>query len=328
VAGFRLLARAGRPEDLRSVPVTRGAAWAMSGGVLALAVMIASTMVWRRHERAVITPSTSQLAFLQEWDPDWHPIDVQLKPLSWLAHADVMPRMALETATRGPALPAADRPLLRVPRVPAGEYEIEVFGGPRLDGVLDVAVGPSMQTIEHFDLTNRAPGQMGLVLRLPVLVHSIAIRGDATANAVVTRVRLRPRTVVGQHDRMADTFARHAARYGAVRTFFLDEFAFMEGPGFWTQGGRTTNVVVSADGGAPPAMLVRAGAVPTTVSLSDGAWRVDYTLAPGQVQNVPLPDAGPARRLAIATSAAFRPATSDPRSGDSRPLGVWAEFPR
>lgn len=306
---------------------SRGAAWALGGSVLALTVMVAATLVWMRYERAVVTPSTSQLAFLQEWDPDWHPIEVQLTPLAWLTHDDVLPRIELETTTRGPAVPAATRPLLTVPLVPAGEYDIVASTGARLAGALDVSVGRSTQTIEHFDLTNRPPGITGLVLRLPVLVHSITIRGDATAAAVVTHVSLRPRRVLAPSDRVANTYARRASRYGAARTFFLDEFPFMEVPGFWTQGGASTDVVVDSDADAPPPMLLRAGAVPTQVSLSDGAWRADYALTPGQVQTVSLPGPGAVHHLAIATSAAFRPADIDPKSSDLRELGVWIEFP-
>jgi hypothetical protein len=307
---------------------SRGTAWAVSGGVLASMVMAASTLVWARYGTdRVITPPSSQAAFLEEWNPHWHSLELQLEPIAILTHESVLPRLDLETSNRGPRV-GATRPLLYLPLVPAGEYEVVVDGAARSAGTLEVFVGRSAEAIERFDLSNRPTGYTGLMLRVPVLVHSITIRGDATASAAVSAVRLRPLRVRPPADRLTSTYAHRATRYGAMRVFFFDEDPFMEAPGFWTAGGKSTAVLVDPDEGGPSTLLLRAGAVPTNVSLSSGQWHVAYDLSAGQLQEVELPRPSTARPLTITTTARFRPADIDPSNTDLRELGVWVEFPR
>lgn len=322
VAALAVWARLRRAEH----PVP-GTAWALTGGALSVAVMIACSIVWTRYDNLAISPSSSQLAFLQEWDPEWHPHEIQLSPVAVLSHAEVMPRLQLDTPNRGPR-PGSDRPLLSVPLLPAGEYELVAVGTPTIAGTLDVVVGRSVQTIEHFDLADRPAGFTGVVLRLPVLVHSITIRGDERARASLPHLMLRPRSVRRPSERLTDAYARRASRYATTRVFFLDEYPFMEPAGFWTRGGGPTDLVIDADPGSADSLLVRAGPVATRVTLSAGEWQADYALQPGQVQTVQLPGLGHPLRLLIETSAAFRPAALDPASSDLRDLGVWVEFLR
>lgn len=306
---------------------SRGMQWATTSAIVCFTVMIAVTLVWMRHGARAITPETSELAFLQQWDPAWNPIELQLVPFARLTREDVLARIRLESPGRGPN-PGPNRPLLSVPLVPAGEYELVVSGAARPAGMLDVSVGRSPQTVEQFDLTNRSPGATGIVLRLPVLVHSITIRGDATASRAVGHIALRPLSVRPPAERISGTYARRAARYGSRRVFFLDEYPYMEIPGFWTHGLDPTTVVIDPDDARSDAMLVRAGAVATQVRLSAGKWTVKYDLGPGQLQTVELPRPPAAAPVEIETSARFKPSDFDKTSSDLRELGVWIEFPR
>ena len=309
----------------------RAAAWTAMGWAGALAIMVSSTVVWARYGDAAVTPHSSALAWLQQWSPAWQTQGLQLRPVRLVPALDLPARLELASVDRGPRQPGAV-PLFSAPFVPAGEYEVQIDGAQRPSGRLSVELGRVQQRLDEWDLDGRPPGLTGLTLRLPVLAHSITIRGDETARSAVSRLTLRPRAVRPPGAAAHAGYARRASRYGRVRVFFLDDDAFMEPPGFWTRGAADTTVVIDADPEAAKeglTMRVRAGAVPATVLLSSGAWSSSLSLAANGMREVALPplaDGQDAWRLTLETSAGFRPGDHDPKSSDLRNLGVWVEF--
>jgi hypothetical protein len=239
-------------------------------------------------------------------------------------------RIEVSTTTRGPQN-ASDGSLFVSSVLPAADYEVVVEGSNALAGELLVRVGRLDQPTERWALEGTRAGLTGLTLHLPVAVHSVVIRGDDAARAAVSKLTLRLKRLLTSVDDGVP-YALRAARYGRVRTFFMDQAAFTEPSGFWTRGAEATTVVLDADEAARQqglALRLRAGPVPTAVDLSVGEWSKSLTLAPDQIQEVTLPPPSSERSwvLRIDTLAKFSPRDLDPTNRDFRRLGVWVEFP-
>jgi hypothetical protein len=316
---------------IRRTASNGAAAWALVAWTMAASAMLAATITWSRHADRRLTPNTSALAWLQQWSPAWQTLGVQTRPLRVLSAHDLPTRLTLASGVRGPRQTGA-LPLFSAPLVPAGEYEVVVEGSARRDGAIAIEAGRVRQELDRMNLAGRSAGLTGLTVRLPVRAHSLTIRGDAAAAATVSRLTLRPRTIVPRGDRLAPGYARRASRYGRARAFFLDDDAFVEPSGFWTRGSADTALIVDADadavaGGLP--FRVRAGAVATPVTLSSGAWSLSLSLSPGETRELTLPALQPgedAWAVTIATGEGFRPGLLDPKNQDLRHLGVWIEF--
>jgi hypothetical protein len=293
-----------------------------------VAAMLAATIVWVGLDRPALTPATSQMGFLRRWSPSRLPLALQLAPTRGLSVADVPRRLTLASTTRG-LRPASGEPLLRIPRVLAGEYDIYVDGRAPLDGTLTVRLGRQSTPMEVWALAGRHPGFTGLTLSLPAHAHSVTITGDDNAVRSVSRLTLRPRVVEPPE---AARESERAERFGHVVVFALDDNAYLEPTALWIRGGRTARFVVRADAGTAAVARVQAGAVPNTVTVAGSAWSTTVTLAPGETAEVPVPTTALApAELTVASATGFRPIDHDAGSHDGRVLGVyltWPESPR
>ncbi|MGE3189554.1 MAG: hypothetical protein AB7N90_07715, partial [Vicinamibacterales bacterium] len=264
-----------------------GPLWTATACIAGVSVMGAATVVWARHADGVVTASSSQADFLRSWNPVTQPLLVGLTPARVIDRRGALERLSLRNTVRGAG--TGNQPLLRLPLVPAGRYEVLTSGRSRLSGTLEVMVGRTGQVLERWPLEGRPGGVPGLTLDLPVLVHSVTIRGDAAARATIGELSLRPVEVVPPAGRLDRGYALRATRYGPLRVFFMDDEAFMEPPGFWTWGGAASAVLMEGDGDAPLALLVRNGAVANTVAFAAGAWREVLELAPGEERRLEVP---------------------------------------
>jgi len=289
-----------------------------------MVAMLAVTLAWAGRDRPALTPSTSQMGFLHRWSPSRLPLAVQLAPTRALTVTDVPRRLTLASTTRG-LRPTSGEPLLRIPRVLAGEYDLYVDGRSPLAGTLTVRFGRQARPMETWSLAGRRPGFTGLLLSLPALVHAVTITGDDAAVQSVTRLSLKPR-VVAPPERARVSL--RAERYGRVVVFALDDNAYIEPTALWIRGGRTTRLVVRADDGAAAVMRVQAGPVANTVTAASGAWRTTLTLAPGEKADVLVPPAALAPGELLVTSASgFRPIDHAADSRDGRVLGAYVTWP-
>ena len=108
---------------------------AATAGLLAapMAAMAALPVVWAGRDRPAVTPPTSQMAFLDRWQPAWRPLGAEIAPTRHLALSDLVGRLSLGTSLRGYRVPGAT-PLLQIPFVPAGEFDVFIEGRSRLAG--------------------------------------------------------------------------------------------------------------------------------------------------------------------------------------------------
>ncbi|MBL8138460.1 MAG: hypothetical protein JNL48_17690 [Acidobacteria bacterium] len=293
-------------------------------GVLAApaVVMLAATLAWTGRDRAATTPNSSQMSWLARWTAAQAPTLLQLAPTRALTVDDAPRRLNIGTSLRGRR--GAVEPLLRLPDVPAGDYDVFIEPRGASAGTVTVRLGRQDVPMEQWGLDGRPAGYSGLVLRLPVAAHSITMTGDAAAVQSVARLTLRPRTLA---PRGSTARALRAARYGGVVVFALDDMAFMEPGALWVRGGQTAAFGVRADEGRAVTLRLTAGPVPNEVRLTAGPWTRTLALAAGQVVDVAPPaEALAPGTLAIASRTGFRPSEHGP-SGDGRRLGVFVTWP-
>lgn len=315
MAGAQLMAR-------RSARGVTTIAW-----LAAIALMAGATAVWGRHGDRAVTASRSQIASLAEVRDGGPATFVRLRPFRMLTAGEYLDQAAFGTIDRlSPR--AGDPVLLRATAVPAGEYEL-TSPGEELSGELTLVLGRNDPPLERWTLDAAAAGQAA-VLRLPVDVASLTIRGSGSG-AAARGLELRPTAVAGPVNPDGRRALR-AMRYGDARVFAFDERVYLEPSGFWTRADRSAIVVI--DSGAPGeapgrAMVVRAGAVATSIELSAGEWSTRLVLAAGQQQTVQLPPLNGARAwtLNLRSGPGFRPSEVDPASDDVRRLAAWVELP-
>ena len=287
-------------------------------------ITLSATIVWAGLTRPALTPATSQLDFLRRWSPSALPRALQLTPTRVLTAEEVPRRLSLGSSTRG-LRPASGEPLLRLPRVVAGEYDVYVDGRAPLAGTLTVRLGRQTTPLEVWGLEGRQPGFTGLTLSLPALASALTIIGDAAAGQSVARLTLRPRVVEPPEHARASV---RAERFGHVVVFALDAAADVEPTALWVRGHQAARVIVRADAGTPVVLRLQAGPVANVVTLSSGAWRATVTLAQGEATTVPLPPEtlAPAE-LTVASATGFRPVDHAANTHDGRVLGVYVTFP-
>lgn len=294
-------------------------------GVAAVPVvlMLGSTVVWRAHDRGALTPSTSQMSWLERWFPDRAPVTLLLAPTRRITVVDAPRRLNIGTSVRGPQA-RADGPLLRIPELPAGDYDLFIEPHGTLAGELTVRLGRQDVAMERWPLEARPAGFSGLVLRLPVDAHSITVSGDVAARASVRRLTLRPRDLA-----VRDTASRalRAGRYGSVVVHALDDNAYLEPGALWVRGERTAGFVVQPDQGLPAVVRLKAGPVANEVRLSAGTWSRVVPLAADAEADLPLPASALApARLSVTSTTGFRPSAYG-GGADVRWLGVYLTWP-
>ena len=303
------------------------ATWATVAMAGAVCAMLAATVVWTRHGERAVTSNRSRIAALAAFRPDLHSTMVRLRPFRVMAEGEFLTQTDFGTTDRV-VVRAGDPTLFRAASVPPGDYELLTSNGASPAGELTIGLGRNDPPIERWQLAGHQAGRTGLVLRLPVMVSSVTIRGDATAQATQPDLRL---VASGLHHDGAVIARRatRAARYGPARVFTFDEQAYLEPTGFWTRAEGSASVVVDTDASADsPTMLIRAGAVATTIELSVGGWSRTLSLGAGQQENVTLPvrDGAKGWPLRIRSGAGFRPSAIDPASADVRHLAAWIEL--
>ncbi len=294
----------------------RGAAWALTAFSGAVLVMASTWIVWTVHGIAGPARDRSALALWGAFRP-WHVSFLDAGRARPMPRVEFLQRLAIEApAERNAAL-------LRLARVPAGEYVVEGTT-PTADGKLAVFVGPNNALLES------VTGPV-LTLRLPVAVSSLSMRADSTAADGASAMRVRPLQVHEPANADGRSAVR-AARYGRARAFVFDERVYLEPTGFWTRAEGSATLVIDADDAARQAGLpiaFTAGAAATTIGISVGEWSQSYSLTPGERREVTLPPLGDAAawEVHIHSGPGFRPFEREPGNADVRALAAWFEIP-
>jgi hypothetical protein len=318
-----------RAADRRGRCRSRGAAATLTGGVMAIALMVAISVVWRLERVDGRTPAQAAMNLLRRLGDLEQVVALDLTGRRRLASGDLVPRMELRltAAPRSAASPREDRALFVLPQVPAGEYRLraERTGG---SGWLMAGAGVGRdqfalvtEPVQAFD--REVP------VRVPVDLRALVVRADEDARAQVRTLIVRPVSIQSRDQKASSGMARRAVRYGRVTAFFMDDRAFPEPGGFWLGGGRQSAVVLQPGHERGSLVLaVRNAPVDNVVTIHAGGWSDTLRLSAGEERRVNLPAGAPrsawgATLVTFDVSSGFRPSTVDAASRDTRFLGAW-----
>lgn len=299
----------------------------LTGGIFALAAMIAVPIVWRVNDSDGMTATPGQLEVLRRLGAEPRLFAFDPSSFRRLDREAVATRLRLqpERSTVPGGAGRDDRPLYVLPTVPAGRYRLTLQGsGP---GWVMVGIGR-----DQFALRTEQAGAIPapLEIDLPVAVRALIVRGDEGLRRGVRGLTVEPLSVVRPGERLTSAVARRAVRYAGGAVFFLDDASYAEPEAFWVGGGSSSSVVIQPDSGSRATLRLRNAPVPNEVQLAAGTWREVLSLGPGEERDVIVPVAADrgAVLLTIDSAAGFRPSEVEPGSRDNRFLGVWVQLGR
>jgi hypothetical protein len=305
VAGFAVVALG---MALGARPRSKGARYALAGGVMAVVVMTCAQLSWA--SKRAIDPTRSRLSAFDRWRPSWMTTTVEVSSRQVKTTEGLLASLAIVMEGAG----------MRLDNVAAGDYVVS-SPSPSTATTLQIAVGRNDAPIAQPAVDDLGNPHTPFRLRLPVMARTLNFRLQPASDLKLT---LRP---VGVVARVNGGAAIRAARYGRARAFFFDERLYPERDGFWTRANASSTVVIDTDEGTRLSGLpisITAGAAPTTVSLALADWSESFLLAAGQKQELTLP---PAREgvwpLRIRSGAGFRPSEREPGNRDVRELAAW-----
>ncbi|HEY7474569.1 MAG TPA: hypothetical protein VH679_06130, partial [Vicinamibacterales bacterium] len=286
------------------------AAWSVASGVMAI-----TQAGWWLNSAGGASPAPSQLALL-DLHREGRPV-FAIAPLSFGRVADLSGRIRIQLPAARPGAPIWGS----VPGLPAGTYELRTTTARPRQGELSIRIGRAAQrwrTLAVLPLSRQT-----FVLTLPAGVSNLTLEPDAGLKDVGGGVEIAPLAI------RSDTAgnALNVARYGTTDVFFLDDAAYVEGGGFWIQGGRTAEVVLAAGAGrATIDVALRNGPAPNHVRLYADRDTQTISLQPDEerVVAIPIASADGVVRLKVGSESGFRP--SDGVTGDRRFLGVRVEI--
>jgi hypothetical protein len=313
-----------RAIDARSRFTGRAAFATATAGVLAVALMIATSAVWAFEGTSGRSVVRSQLGLLDAVAAEPRALGLELDAFARFPAAAIPRRIRIEVA-RVPGRRGGG-PLFTFPPLPAGEYRVHVEGTPARGWVM---IGIARDPRDPFALrTVQLPAEP-LLLDFPVPVRALVVRGDEDASRTVRQIAIEPVRLARAEHRLTDDLARRGVRYGAATVYFLDDGSFPEPEAFWVGGSRESRIVIDPDAARSSVMLrLRNAPVGNRISISNGAWTRVLQLAPGEEQRleVPLDPATGAALVRLNTSFGFTPADHEPGNRDRRFLGVWVKL--
>ena len=315
-----------RAIETRPLLVDRARFSTVAALVMTLAATCALSTTWRAERVDGRSPVAAQLQSLRRLATENRLLVLGLTEGKRLDRDSVASRMRITPpfSTVPGGAGRNDRPLYAIPAVPAGDYRLRFSTG-ALEGWTMIGIGRDQFAIDTEPL-GKTSGT--IELNFPVAVRAIMVRVDEEARRNIHGLTLEPIRLVPPAHRLSDGVARRAVHYAGAIVYFLDDRSFPEPEAFWIGGKRDSAIVLQPDvPQAAAALLVRNGAAENTLIVQAAGWRDTIQLAPGEERRIeaPLDTERRATLVRFTTSAGFTPSNVDPKSRDSRFLGVWVK---
>ena len=288
-----------------------GMLWTLTAYGAAIVSLAAVVSVWTMRGVNPVTAERSMLGALTS-ERQWQTLLVDATRWRRISPDEFSSRLAIEGVADQSAA------LIRLRRVPAGEYEITAVGA----APLTVVVKRNDSPLESASAPFR--------LHLPVALSTLSVRVETTAASGSQALRITPVAVAPSA--VSGRPALRGTRYGRARVFAFDERVYLEPRGFWTRAEGRATIVIDADEEARRAGLpisITGGAAATTIGISVGEWSQSYSMTPGQRRDITLPPLTGARAwvVDIHSGPGSRPFEREPGNNDVRALAAWFEIP-
>jgi hypothetical protein len=275
----------------------------------------------------------SRLAALDGFDARARPASMIYDPLRKGAAVDALPQLILAVHP----MQRSDPQPVRVVHngrfsLPAGTYTIAVdFNERTFDRAfpLSLQIGRNGPPLHTWPLQPQPKQHWETTLWLPVDANFVGLRGGPELERAIAAITITPTAVVDSGDRPRVPVVLSAASYPAASVFFHEEQMYPEPQGFWTMGAQVSGMTVAVPAGqaTPVTVRVHSGATPNRATFATFGWQQTVELAPGVATEVELPmfPSG-VIPLTIEVESGFYPKDADPKSTDSRFLGIWVEL--
>jgi hypothetical protein len=271
----------------------------------------------------------ARLPLLDEFDTVARPVAIEYSPLRFVAAETLVTHSSVVAE---PAMRTQPQPIRVLHNgrfsLPAGTYRVEIeWNGERQGEVIGLQIGRTGDPVEYWTVDARPGETWTQEFSVPVDAPFVGLRGSASLERVIERVRFVPVSIVNAGERLRGPAVIAASQSGPASLFFYDLYASPEREGFWVWGAQKTRVTLSRPAGEGPMVLrVHSGPVANRLNVSKFGWRHTVELEPQAPQTIEVPTDGESvLTLEFAADAAFVPRELDPTSTDGRPLGVWVE---
>jgi hypothetical protein len=272
----------------------------------------------------------SRLALLDSYDTTARPIGIRYDPFHFDSASAIAARASLSVR---PGLRGDPQPIRVLHNgrfsLPAGRYEadFEWIRGLAAPVPISLQVGRIEPVWQTWQVQPQTGAHWAVDFDLPLDANFVGFRGSTDVERAVSRLTIRPLALVDEGARPNLPSVLATRQYGEATTMFHDEQSAPEATGFWVFGGETAKFsVVRGDNQQSLSLRIHTGPEPNRVTISMRGWHETLPLDPITPRIVTLPDSN--HRLLtidIHPESGFTPQKYDPRSDDTRFLGVWVE---
>jgi hypothetical protein len=206
--------------------------------------------------------------------------------------------------------------------LPEGAFEAQVWFTGNVASDVFVALSDDVVLAR-----TKMPGKNPAVVSFDLPLRTPAFVGvsDVTAARAVSRVVIRPLTLVPQSAR--DANASHVVEPvgGEIPGYmaYADDHTYPENGVFWTRDTQQGSIVVVTAGASTLRLVLHVGPTGGPIAIEVGGQSSEVEMRPDETRELSFPLTPGTRRVAVSVKSArsFRPADVDPRSDDRRLLG-------
>jgi hypothetical protein len=209
--------------------------------------------------------------------------------------------------------------------LPPGAYELNVLFDGRMSrqGDLLASLGGGQVLART---SGPLPSLTQLTLQVPIAVPQLWVQmSHAESAAAARRVDIVPLAIVPRSGRPQLEVKRVESIGGPPGAYmaYVDGNAYPEGGVFWTRGTEEAEVMVAPAGAPVLNLTLHAGPVDGEIRLTVDGRALQVPLSPEETRVVSVPVPAGARTISfrVRSPGAFRPASVDPSSRDTRLLG-------
>ena len=308
-----------RAADRSRVLAGRGPLVAATVAAYGCAAMLGASLHWILSGRSAGDPAAAQIGLLRTIAQTPHIMPVSIDGMHRVPVDRIPAILRIYLGIQRDEDARGWSALATLPFVPAGVYDVRPdIREPR--GEVLVAVSNSDLAVAHTALFG-AVQQM--LVRLPVDVVSLVVRGDEEAARSLRGVIVQPMQILCRQCRVDAGVARRAVTYPDSTVFFLDDAAAPDPTSFWIGCGHFSRIVVQPSGVASAVTLrIRNGPIGSDLTLQSPAFSRLVALGPSDERTTQVPVDPRTAAVVVQLSSSGSCGQPAPAQGGDRRPGV------